>query len=847
MSTRSTRASRTAQAASTSRQDRTRPARRPSSLKRKLKTAFALFTLLVITPLAFAVVYFLVVFMQVSKTLPSVNEIGNIRTTHPTEIYFSDGSLMAVLLTENRQPKKLSEISQSLIDATIATEDSRFYEHKGVDMHGIARAIYKNAAGGEMREGASTITQQLARNVNELGLGREKKLRRKVAEAILAMRMEQTFSKNEILELYLNQIYYGNGAYGAEAAAKTYFHKSAKDLKPGEAAMLAGLPQSPSRYSRDIKEAYKRRDQVLLRMVETGKITAQEKDKIKATPLKMATKFERRGTRIYGAPYVVNYVMQQLEKEFGGDVIYDGWKIYTTIHPQIQQAAEQTLKAGIHEYASQANQAALVSMDPKTGYIRAMVGGLDFKRSQYNVVTQGLRQPGSCFKPIVYTAGIDTDTCTLNKWYPDDGHFTGERDGRNGWHPKNYGGKKFASGATVKTAIKWSINTIAVKVATETGLDTVMNYARRMGINTIDPVRDRYPPLALGSASVRPLELCDAYCVFANGGKRPVPLIITKVIDANGDTVKTGTPELVETGIRPEALEQVNEGMREVVAHGTGTAAAAVPDARGKTGTTSDNRDAWFSGFTPDLVTIIWAAEEQHDKKGRVQYLPMEGTTGGHLCAPTWRDFMLKAVPIQQEALRAASPPPPAAPQPATPTLEEKAKKEKKTPLPGEANPAGPNAGPNANGVNGNGTPGAVQVPSGNPINSAPPPANGVQPPGTLDSRPDVRPAPISPGGTNTPPAGQTSTPSVNAIGTQRSTRMDRNETISRMSEPTGRIAAPPVRRADPGDDMITVRICAESGQSANGPWCPSTTERRMRRRDVPRRCRLHRAPPGEG
>lgn len=837
MSTRASRAAASdgARASATSRQAN-RARRKPSSLKKKIKNGIALLSLLVLTPIAIGVIYLMVVFVQVSKEMPSLTDLGEIKANGGTKIFYSDGTLMAVLASENRQPKPLKDISKNLIDATIAVEDSRFYEHRGVDLHGIARAMFRNASEGEMRQGASTITQQLARNIDQLGLTREKKLRRKVQEAILAMRIEQSYSKDEILELYLNQIPYGHGAYGIEAAAKTYFHKHAKNLDLAQAAYLAGIPQRPALYSNDLDAALRRRDIVLARMVETGKITRAESDAAKAENLNLPKKFGTSGTRIYGAPYVVNYVMQQVEREFGSDAVFNGWKIYTTIHPGIQRAAEETLANGIHHYGETANQAALICLDPKTGQIRAMVGGLDFKKNQYNIVTQGLRQPGSSFKPIVYLAAFDNDVCTLDKYYHDDPHFEGERAG-NTWHPQNYGGRHFGD-VSVKTALKQSINTIAVKVATETGLGTVIDYARRLGITTIDPARDKYPPLALGAASVRPIELATAYTVFANNGKRATPMIITKVVDDNGDVVKESTPQIEDTHIKEEALSQLNEALREVVLHGTATAAADVPDAHGKTGTTSDNRDAWFAGYTPDLVTIIWAGREQKDKKGRTRYLEMPGTTGGHLCAPTWRDFMLKAVPIQQAALRSAQPPAPAPSHAAvTASLDEKKKASEKKPqggatVPPGANPPDPNALQPAASPDG-APPGVTQPPSNG---AAPPPTTGIPPQtGVPRSAPSVAAAPSS----VTMPASSPASVSVPIRPARRE--------VSSPSDGGGRIAAPPARRSDPGDEMVTVRICSESGQLANGPWCPSTYERRIRRRDMPRRCRAHRPPPGEG
>jgi penicillin-binding protein 1A len=804
-------------------------------------------TLSILSLLAVGIIYFLVVFVQESKKLPSLAEIGNFKPSEGTQVLYADGSVMAVFATENRRPIKLEEMGKNIKDATVAIEDSRFYEHGGVDIHGIARAVFKNVAGGEMKEGASTITQQLARNINELGLGREKKLRRKVAEAILAMRIEQTFSKDEILELYLNQIYYGNGAYGCEAAALAYFHKPAKKLTLGEAAMLAGIPQRPGLYSQNMDAAYKRRDSVLQRMVDTHKITDLERDDAKAKPLKIS-KPQVHGSRLYGAPFFVNYVMQQLVNRYGADAVYSGWKIYTTINPEIQKAAEQTLAYGVHHYGEEANQAALISIDPKSGFIRAMVGGLDFKKNQFNIVTQGLRQPGSCFKPIVYLSAFDTETADLDKTYRDDPYID-EDHTTDKWRPKNYSGKYSNAPMQVRTALRHSINTVAVKVALDTGLHTVIDYAKRLGITTkIEP----YAPIALGAASVHPIELCSAYSVFANEGKRAIPLSITRVVDSKGELVEETSVKIDDPHLKPESILMINEALEDIVQHGTGTAAAEVPNAHGKTGTTSDSRDAWFAGFTPELTTVIWVGRENRDKAGKLNkkepYLAMPGATGGHLCAPIWKDFMLKAVPIQQAALKAANQAPAPKPTENTMNLDEKKKKtDPKKPvdpnalLNGQPNPALQNglqpAGTPGATVPGTTTPGATSPGPGRPV-----PLTGTSTPPPSTSAPTTSLAP-----TSSAPIASAPTTAVISRANQDLPRAPRHsDTSNRMTEPTGRLAAPPVRHADPGDEMVTVRICADSQRRAN-QWCDTVIERRMRRRDIPRLCRTHHAPPGEG
>lgn len=811
---------------------RNRRVRQKVSWKRRIKTFFALVFMLVFSGLAIATIFFVTIFLQVSKTIPPLGDLMEIKPTEASVIYYSDGAKMAVLATENHYPVKLEQISPHLLAATVAAEDKRFYEHKGVDYQGVARAIYLNVKGGDLTgQGASTITQQLARNVSELGLTKKKVFRRKVAEAIIAMRLEKSYTKEEILELYLNQIYYGNGAYGIEAASRTYFHKKAKDLSLGQAAYLAGLPQRPAEYSSNREAATHRRNWILDRMEEDGKITADQHAAALKEPIKIF-KPKPRINQVLGSPYVVNYVVSRLEEKYGRDSVYSGWKIYTTIDSRIQKEAEESLINGLHKYSEYANQGALVCLDPKTGYIRAMVGGTDFKRDSYNVILQGRgRPPGSTFKPIVYIAAFDTGTASLYKSYRDDPNLGESTEG--GWHPKNYsGGYKYAP-MTVMSAIKFSTNTVAVKTALETGLPTVISYAHKLGITSdIKP----YAPIALGPVAVRPIELCSAYGAFANEGKRAEWMAIEKVVKSDGTLLYENQIKLADTGIKPESIQQLDQALREVVLHGTGTEAASVPEARGKTGTTSDNRDNWFAGYTPELVTVIWAAHEQR-KNGRVvKYLEMPGATGGHVCAPIWRDFMLKAVPIQQEYNQKHAPKKEVVP---IPTTEAKVKKksdsiesnETQIPVPTDGEP--------------DDTPSDTQKPTApdaptEPVDELPPPNRDP----VMTVPPTREPGAVRPPGASpsvTPPGPRASAPLVSP------SRTGGIAAPPRPSEPTEEVRqAPPPRRADPRDEMVTVTVCADSGKRAT-KWCDATVTRTLRRRDAPRGvCTLHRPPAGE-
>ncbi|HSV73039.1 MAG TPA: PBP1A family penicillin-binding protein [Chthonomonadales bacterium] len=789
-----------------------------------MKSALAVAALLLLSSGALGIIYLLTVFVQVSRSLPSISAISNWRPAQNTTLYFDDTDatgrprVLAVLATQNRQPVELSEISQNLVDATIAVEDARFYQHQGVDYYGIARALVRNVAGGAIREGASTITQQLARNMSELGLTRERRVRRKVAEAILAIRIEQTFTKEEILELYLNEVSYGNGAYGAEAAARTYFGKSCRELTLAEAAFLAGLPQRPSAYGQNPDLALQRRNTVLRRMQEAGKITAEQRAKASAMPGPDDITPLRRRT-VFGAPHFVDYVVAQIRSTYGPDAIYSGWRIHTTLDSRIQAAAERALRDGIRNTRYGANQGCLISIDPATGFIRAMVGGLDYGRDQFNAVVQGLRQPGSAFKPIVYAAAIDQGVTTLQATYRDDQNFPWR--GRDNWLPTNYGGRISHSRMTVLNAIARSTNTIAVKVAVDVGIPAVIDYARRMGITSeLAP----YLPLALGASAVRPIELCSAFSLFANGGQRAIPMAIRRILTRDGELIDENAPTVEDPRLRPETVEAINTALAAAVRRGTGTAAARVPNAHGKTGTTTDNRDAWFVGYTPELATAVWVARERRDSSGRVVgYWPMRGATGGQLCAPIWREFMLAAVPIQRGA-RGVAPPPRETQAPRSPAVA--------PPQPAEApDPAGE---------------GATLEPA--PSDAAPAGSTGDAPP---EQEPAAEPAGRAQGlaPSPAPPAPTVSAPTpggragIRTVGTETPVAARDGVSGPRLAEPRGRPEPP--RRRDATDEVIAVNLCVDTMLRATR-WCDTTIERRMRQRDVPRTCRTHRGPPGE-
>lgn len=776
------------------------PPAQPWSRRKRIKTVLAAVALGALTLATIGILGLILLMARLKPTIPSIAQIATFQPIAATEVYSSDGVLLARLQIENRQPVTLKQVSPNLVAATVAVEDSRFYEHPGVDFRGVVRAVVSNVTSGDATgQGASTITQQLARNVSQFGLSREKRLARKVREAMTAVRIEQVFTKDEILELYLNQIYYGSGAYGIEAAARTYFGKRAARLSLSEAALLAGLPQRPLFYSpyANPKAAHDRRDVVLKRMLDTRRISIADYERAKSEPIKLAGRHKNH--TIYRAPYFVDWVVQDLVARHGVDAVYSGWKIVTTLDWRMQEQAEKSLRRGLR---SGATQGALVCLDPHSGDVRAMVGGMDYQKDRFNAVTQGKRQPGSAFKPFVYAAAFESGSLSLASMIEDKPLEIPTDEVRHKvWKVRNYGGDYKNKEVSVLDAIANSTNTVAVQAAQEIGVSRVIDCAHRLGITTdLAP----YLPLALGASAVRPLELCAAYGVFAADGNLYRPTGIQNITDNIGRIVEKHEflKGMTPGAVSGNTVEQMNTALHAVVQQGTGTAASGVPNAFGKTGTTSDHRDAWFVGYTPELVTAVWVAHPEKDSKGRLRYLPMPGATGGHVAAPLWANFMRVAAPIQQKVNRLrhvqawaiALPPPP-------PKVTELCLDEEKT----DSEVTGGEIAVEAS-----------SSPDGNP--DAAPIVHTVQAdPSLMNDREDFR--------------------------IQRQTSFDPEEATG-IRQANFADHGAPARRPRPGGK--TVRVCGETGLLAT-EWCDTTYLLDTANGVAPTRaCTRHHAPFGE-
>ncbi len=632
----------------------------------------------------------------IAVLMPRARDLGDIQPGLQSRVLSSDGELLYAVATEHREFVQLEKIPRALKEAVIAVEDREFYAHVGIDPRAILRAAKADLLAGRAVQGGSTITQQLARNVY---LTRTRTLARKLAEAVLALQLERAYTKPEILELYLNQIYFGEGAYGVQLAAKTYFGRDVWDLDLTECALLAGLPKRPEYYSpfKDEQRAIERRNLVVSLMAEEGYVKPDEAEKARRADLKLAEDRRPLGVTNFRAPYFTNYVMREIVGRYGPDALYKGGlTIHTTLNLEVQEAAEEAVAWGIEraeKWGFNVDQIALAAVDVRTGAVKAMVGGVDYTESQFNRAVQGGRQAGSAFKPFVYTAAFEQG------YTPDsiveDSPVTYPAEPGKEWSPKNYD-REFHGEVTFREALAKSYNVATVKVADMIGITCVRDTAERMGIfHQMEP----YLPLAIGSCDVTPLEMASAYAVFATRGVRADPFVIRKIEDAEGRTLEERTVQTWRALNRGVAEDMVDV-LTEVVRSGTGAAQSYLlrkfPVA-GKTGTSSKYIDAWFVGFTDELSVAVWMGNTEvkstSNRWGK-------GVSGATLPAPVWARFIRKAHPIvtaarleepplhvievdptEQGSLEAPEPPgqPPAGTEPEPSAQEEEARPKRVT------------------------------------------------------------------------------------------------------------------------------------------------------------------------
>ncbi len=591
-----------------------------------------------------------VILKVVGRDLPSPAHLQAITPATKTRVLDKDGRLIGEFYRENRTLVGLDEVPKDLVDAIIAVEDRKFWDHWGVDPLGIVRAGTTNLT-RHTRQGASTITQQLARN---LFLTQAQTWSRKIKEAVLALRIEQNYSKEEILEMYLNQIYFGDGAYGVQSAAHRFFGKDVKDLDLAECALLAGIPRNPNGYSprRHPQASLNRRAVVLSAMEDCGYIQGPQEKAALAESLDVAAA----PLSPDNAPYFMEMVRQYLEREYGSNVIYDGGlTIHTTLDLPLQQGAERDLENRISalekrvrpkqsraEYIEEKDQeknpsldyieGAAIVVDAETGSIRALIGGRSFEESNFNRAVSAMRQPGSAFKPFIYLAAIEKG------FYPSytvmDAPVVFYEAGQPPWRPQNYD-REYRGPVTLRYALEHSLNVPTIKIQEEVGTKAVIQEARLAGIETPIP---QFRSIALGTAEVTLEDLVYAYAVFANTGIRVDPYFITRVEDREGNVLSGFRPKRKE--VMPAApVAVLNNMLSSVLNHGTGASARSMGftlPAAGKTGTTDDYTDAWFVGYTPKVVTGVWVGYDEHRTIGR-------GITGAVGALPIWTDIMKAA------------------------------------------------------------------------------------------------------------------------------------------------------------------------------------------------------------
>ena len=592
-------------------------------------------TVLGISMLASSVIAGGLVGLAVSfRNLPDVRVLRHYVPTETSYVYDIKGRPLASIHGEaNRETIALEQVSPHLKRAVLAIEDSHFYQHQGINLNSIGRALVVNYQKGSVVEGASTITMQLVKN---LFLSRERTFNRKLSEAVLAIRIEQVFEKNEILEMYLNNIYWGHNNYGVETAAQTYFNKSATDLTLPEAAMMAGLIQAPEQYSPFInyQKTKKRQLVVLKRMVELGWITTEEEQEARKAPLWVGKPTAWKKSK---QPFITEAVLAELNERFGKEIVLKGgMRIQTTVDYYFQQKAEEIVQKAyrnLRRRGVRADQVALAAVDPRTHFVKALVGGVDYDKSQFNRAIQSRRQPGSSFKPFVYytafASGKYTPYSTINdspvRYRVNRGYYT----------PKNYGGS-YSGTVSLSTSLIQSLNVPAVKIGKSVGLNNVIQVCRTLGIKSpLEPVIS----LPLGSIGVTPLEMAGAYATFASNGWHSDPTIIVRVTDTRGNILLDNIqpPKLV---LDPWATASLTTVLKGVINGGTGKEANIGRPAAGKTGTTSSERDVWFVGYTPQMATAVWVGNDNYRTLGK-------GVTGGGFAAPIWRRFMLEAMKNQ--------------------------------------------------------------------------------------------------------------------------------------------------------------------------------------------------------
>jgi penicillin-binding protein 2D len=540
------------------------------------------------------------------------------------KVFDNQSHFVGRLLPEKRYWAPLDQIPGFLQQALIAIEDSRFYEHGAIDLRGITRALVKDVIKRRMAEGGSTITQQLIKNKY---LSSQKTIQRKLKEGLLAMEYERKYTKKQILEMYFNEVYFGNGAWGIVQAARLYFDKYPQELTEAECALLAGVPKSPARYNPFGKPAVARdrKNLILKRMAQLKMITPRREKQIRVQPIAVANPGE--------APYYLAHIRSKLIERYGREIIEQGGlDVIAAMDLDLQRLAERVLREGVRRISPQL-QGALVSLDPHTGDVLAVVGGTDFKRHPYNRAFFAKRQPGSAIKPLIYADALEKGFTAGSIWNDDPVAYP--RNEHETWEPKNYRNEHYGN-ISLRQALAYSDNIITVKLLEAVGVPDFVKFAGTLGLALRSP---NDLSLALGTDEVTLSDLMLAYTPLANGGARPEPRTIIRVYERYNNNL-TEIPPAVNPVLSPAIAYVTTSMLRDVLVYGTAKSLHSFSrehPAAGKTGTTDDYRDAWFIGYTPQLITGVWAGYDKPKPMGK-------GFTGGAICAPIWGRFMRSAL-----------------------------------------------------------------------------------------------------------------------------------------------------------------------------------------------------------
>lgn len=565
--------------------------------------------------------------------LPKLSAYKDLGRDQTSKIFAADGTLLATLHAEqDREIISAADIPKNLQNAAVAIEDERFYLHHGVDLRAIFRAVYVNWRSGGVSEGGSTLTQQYVRNSF---ISPEQSYSRKIKEAALAYQLEQKYSKNKILEMYLNTVYFGEGCYGIEAAAMTYFGKHAKDVSLIEAATLAGLPGAPNLFDPyvDIKLCTTRRNRVLDKMALQKYISTKAAAEAKKQPIVLIPPKTSTAESPNAAPYFVEHVKLSLIDKYGANMVYrGGMRVYTTLDMRMQGLAESAVFGTLTEPDDP--EGALVAIDPKTGYIKALVGGRDFSKNKFNLATQALRSPGSAFKVMGLAAALEAKI-SPNRTYDASAPKTLKYGGET-WRVENYEGGSFSGSMSIAEATVWSVNAVYAQLALDVKPEKIAETAQKLGImNPVPP----YPSVILGALpeGATVLEMTSAYATLANDGVYNLPTSVTKITDTEGNLIEEDKP-VGKQAVSSDTARTVSNILKQVISRGTGSRANIGRPACGKTGTAEYKQDAWFCGYTPDLSCAVWMGyPEGSVTMGSIHGYP---PYGGSIPAIIWRTFM---------------------------------------------------------------------------------------------------------------------------------------------------------------------------------------------------------------